>query len=346
MIRFLLIFVALAGCANGPAEEPKPVEATDRGPAETLPIPDTTGIDFPTVFSDAMRQLTIVNTGAPWGGFATTIATVQPGCPDLWVGPPADDNVDINTDDPGLSWYDTCTQSDGTEWNGYAFWDTTVSVTGDPQSYSGETTAATRTLVGDGTVKDGYGNIVYSFDGEASDSIYEVEANGYTTWTWSSLVTGSVGGTDIFADTATPGGYRTDLYLAAAGGVADRVEARGDLYLFTDFLDGRFDSVAADLTLLGPLGAAPDACTLEPYGWIGVRDADAFWYDLVFLPGDIEDYQDPYANDPLGECDGCGTLYIRGVEQGQICVDLTFLFTEGIVRPPVADFIMPLHNLP
>lgn len=341
-MRYLLVL--LVACGGDPADTGAP-PVTDRGPAETLPLPDVSEVDFPAAYSSALRQLMLVSTAAPWRGFTSTLGGVEPGCPDLWVGVPADDDFD-GDEGGGLSWYDTCSAADGTEWNGYAYWETSVSASGLVESYEGRTTEATRTLLGDGTVKDPAGNLRWSFDGDASDSIYEVEGEGYTTWTWSSLVDGTVGGTDVFADTATPGGYRADLYLSASGGVSDRIEARGDLYLFTDLLDGRFDSIAADLTLIGPTGAAPGACTLEPYGWIGLRDPEAYWYDLVFLPAELEDYQDPYANDPLGECDGCGTLYIRGVEQGEVCVDLMTLFTDGVVRPPISDFVMPLRELP
>ncbi len=339
-----IFLILLAGCGGGP-EDTGGEPATNRGPAETLPLPDVADVDFPAAYANALRQLATVSTDVPWRGFTSTLAGVEPGCPDLWVGAPATDDFD-DDDASGLSWYDTCTVADGTEWNGYAYWETSVSASGLVDSYEGRTTEATRSLIGDGTVKAADGNLRWSFDGEASDSIYEVVGDGYTTWTWSSLVDGTVGGTDVFAETATPGGYRTDLYLSAIGGVGERIEARGDLYMFTDLLDGRFDSIAADLTLDGPNGAAPDACTLEPRGWIGLRDPEAYWYDLVFLPAEVEDYQDPYANDPLGECDGCGTLYIRGVEQGEVCVDLMFLFTEGVVRPPVSDFVLPLRDLP
>ena len=321
------LLLLLAACGSDPEDTAAPAE-TDRGPPETLPIPDVAGVDFPAAFSDGLRQLAVVNTAAPWQGFTSTLGGAEPGCPDLWVGPPATDDADIQ-DGNGLSWYDTCSNTDGTNWAGFAYWETAISVAGNANSAEGRSTDATRALIGDGTVKDPAGSLRYSFNGEASDSIYEVEADGYTTWTWSSLLTGTVGGTDVFDGTATPGGYRADLYLSATGGVSDRIEARGDLYMFTDLLAGRFDSIAADLTLIGPLGAAPDACTLEPYGWIGLRDPDAFWYDLVFLPAELEDYQDPYANDPLGDCDGCGTLYIRGVDQGQVCVDHVFDFGDA-----------------
>jgi hypothetical protein len=343
MIALLLVL----GCQH---DDPETAGSdTDlRGPADVLEIPDVSGLDFTQAYADAMRVAIQINTQQPWLGHTTTLATWESGCPDLWVGPPDVDNMGIPEDGAGLSWYDTCVQSTGDAWDGFNYWETSSSVTGEPSAPEGVTTEAARTLIGDASVKDASGGLVYSFDGEASDAIYDVEGAGYSHWTYSSTVTGNVEGVDSFlAGGSTPGGYRSDLYLYQTGGDIDHFEARGDLYLFNDILSGRFDSISVDMTLLGAKGAGPDDCTLEPYGWIGLRDTNAYWYDLVYLPTEVENAQSTYPNDPLSVCDGCGTLYIRGVEQGQICdVDLSFLFTEGITRPPVSDFVLPLHTLP
>jgi hypothetical protein len=339
-----LLFLAACG-ADDPDEAAAPTD--QRGPADVLEIPDTEGIDFERAYLDAMRLGLEVATARPWAGHLAAIADVDvPGaCPDLYVGAPPVDDVMIDEDALGLSWYDTCATGSGLAYDGYAYWQTDVSV-GPSGTVDGTTTSATRTLIADAAVLDAGGALRWEFDGEASDAIYDVVDVGYEHWTYSTLVTGTVSGPDSFTDASTtPGGYRTDLYLFASGGDVDLLEARGNTYLFTDRLHERFDSTAMDLTLIGELGAGPTDCTLEPYGWVGLRDENAFWYDLVFLPTDLLDAQEPYTNDPLSICDGCGTLYIRGVEQGQLCVDLSVLFPE-IERPSVEEFVLPLHSLP
>ncbi len=341
MIALFLLW-ACATSSSTDAEAPP----EDRGPADVLEIPDVSGVDFVEAYLAAMRLNLEVTASRPWGGHLASIDDVEPGCPDLYVGPPPNDDVMIDDASRGLSWYDTCSTTAGLAYDGFSYWETDVSSAGQPDTVEGETTSATRMLVSDAAVRDTDTSLRWEFDGEAADSIYQVEATGYSHWVYSTLVTGTVSGPDSFDGSGTtPGGYRTDLYLYATGGDVDELEARGNTYLFFDRLADRFDSTAMDFTLIGQRGAGPTDCTLEPYGWIGLRDENAYWYDLVFLPTDLLDAQEPYPNDPLSECDGCGTLYIRGVEQGEICVDFSVLFAE-ITRPTVAEFVLPLHSLP
>ena len=103
-----------------------------------------------------------------------------------------------------------------------------------------------------------------------------------------------------------------------------------------------------DLILTGETGAGPDDCTLEPKGWIGLRDENAYWYDLVFMPKDASD-STGYLDDEHSVCDGCGTLYLRGLETenyGQICPDFNDLWLGDTVELPAAeDFILTIQQL-
>ena len=137
------------------------------------------------------------------------------------------------------------------------------------------------------------------------------------------------------------------MYSYRSGGDVERLELRGNVLLFDALLQGRFDSVAADLEFVGTLGAGPEDCTAEPRGWMGLRDENAWWYDLVFLPRYDDDIiAENYANDPLSVCDGCGTLFVRGVESGEVCVDFEDLFDKDPELPDLEEFILTLHNLP
>jgi hypothetical protein len=184
----------------------------------------------------------------------------------------------------------------------------------------------------------------FELDGEVVDSLYQVEAPGYSTWAWSSQLTGTATGRDLVTEGRFQAPARADLYLYATGGDAGRLEARGDVYFFDDLLADRFDSAALDIELLAPESAGPDDCALEPRGWIGLRDENAYWYDLVFLPRYDDATDEDYANDPYGDCVGCGTLFVRGVEAGTVCPDFSGIWSGPLSPPAAEDFILTLRD--
>ena len=53
-----------------------------------------------------------------------------------------------------------------------------------------------------------------------------------------------------------------------------------------------------------------------------------------------------YPNDPYSACDGCGTLYVRGLEQPalEVCMSFDFLWQGLVQPPPVADFVFTLRE--
>ena len=135
---------------------------------------------------------------------------------------------------------------------------------------------------------------------------------------------------------------RADQYVYVEGGDTARLESRGNLYLFEDRIADRWDSVAMDLELVGDDGAGPGDCTLEPTGWLSLRDTNAYWYDVVFLASEA----DTVDTSTDTSCDGCGTLYIRGVESGTVCPDLSAAWDGRLDPPDVADFVLSIHDLP
>ena len=152
----------------------------------------------------------------------------------------------------------------------------------------------------------------------------------------------TVTGTLPFPD-GPAGGWRTDLNLSWTSGDQDTLTANGNVYFFDHLIAGRFDSVNMDLTLQGPTGASPEACTAEPIGFISLRDPDAFWYDLVFDPLESDG---EYDNEPYAGCDGCGTLYIRGVKQeAPVCLDLSWVWSGALTPPAAADYALGLRGL-
>jgi hypothetical protein len=351
MSRATVVALALTFACKG--EEPETtttVSTTVDTTPPAFPLPDDIAtIDFVTAYRDAMNLAVSVSTQQPWLGHTTSITGRGPGCPDFWTGEITDPSGEIVGNDFGLSWYDDCQTSLGMSYDGWVWWDFSVVEAGDPTTAEGLTSDATRTIEGDAFVSDVDGNVVFEFDGTATDSFYNVEADGYTRFTYSSTVDGTVTGSAPFGtDSLTPDGYRSDLFLFLSGGDVDAFEARGNVYMFTPQLEGRFDSIEVDLSFTGPASAAPGSCTLEPLGWIGLRDANALWYDVIFQPRYTDDIVgEPFPNDPRSACDGCGFLYVQGIAQDiQVCMDFNFLFDgQTVPLPDPDDYVLPLHAL-
>lgn len=333
----MLLLALLAAC--GKQED----TGVDLGsPAEELVLPDMDGIDLPAAFADALRLSSDVSLDLAWRANNETLELRHEGCPDLYVGGPNEGDFEADEEYPGVSWNDYCATPGGLYYGGYVYWDSTLTGEGDPDTAEGRTLNGSRTMEASAVVGDNT-SVMFEFKGSGSDSLYLAEAKGgYSRWVYSTLVEATVTGSAVAeAAGGSDDGWRTDLYIYATGGSADTLEMRGNVFFFTPRIQQRFDSVAMELVFAGPDGAAPDACTLEPTGWIGLRDANAYWYDLVFQPTAVEEGAQP--DTEYSACDGCGTLYIRGVETveyGEVCVDFSWLWSEGTVDlPNPEDFI-------
>ncbi len=301
--------------------------------APTLDLPDLSGVDIAAAYVDALSLAQSLTLSTAWQGHVASLSRASSGCPDIYVG--AVDAADLDPDTTAVTWQDYCNQG-VTAFGGWVSWDGSLQSDGDVDTAEGRTIDASRSLSGDGLVSTDAG-AAFELRGDASESVYLVEATDYQRFTWSSLVDATVTGADVFGD-ADAAGWRADMYQAAAGGDAPTLELRGNAWFFDARIADRFDSIDADLAF----GTDP-ACTLEPHGWISLRDTDAFWYDLVFLPLTGDD------GGAYGKCDGCGTLYVRGVETveyGEVCPD----FGEGWQRttddlPDLSSFVLTLREV-
>lgn len=316
-------------------------------PPEELTIPGIDGVDLEGLVVDALGIAIHADNRVVWDAHVATLGMFEGGCPDIYTGTPDLEIDGLDEDARGYSWLDNC-QAGDTRFGGYEYWENRIQVTGEATDLAGRSVDATRMVFGDGVLSQG-GDVIFEFDGEGNDSLSRVDdSTGFSRFTYSSFVDGTVTGSLPFPTGAeTPGGYRTDMYLTYTGGDSERLEARGNVYFFEHRLAGRFDSLAMDLEIVGPLGATPDVCTLEPRGWIGVRDEDAYWYDVVFEPRSDQDATGPdYEPDPYTACDGCGTLYIRGLAQDvQVCPDLSFLWSGALVPPEGHEFALSVRSL-
>jgi hypothetical protein len=341
-MRATIALLSLVAC--GGAEPPEPPTLDD---PVVLEPPDLTGVDLPAAFAEAFELIAAVDVRAAWAAHGRAIRAGQPGCPDLYLGNPDVENIDIRTRGKGLAWMDYCQQGDGTIYSGFTYWEDRIVSDGDETTALGKTVDASRLIFADGAVSRGDA-MLFELVGTASDALSRTTAPDVDDWTYTSLVEGTVTGSYASDAGAVAGGYRTDLYRRTTGGSAQNLESRGNLFLFEHRISGRFDSLAVDLELTGPAGAGPNDCTAEPTGWIAIRDEDAFWYDLVFEARRQGDPQDPdYENQPYEGCDGCGTLYVRGLEQPglEVCVDLGFLWEGALTPPPTSDFALILRDL-
>jgi hypothetical protein len=334
-MRTLLLTMTLLGCG---ATADTGVDLGD--PPEELVLPDMSGIDLPAAFSDAVRLATDVNLDLAWRANLQALELRHKGCPDLYVGAPPEGDFEMDEDYPGLAWSDYCATPGGLYYGGYVYWSADLSGAGDKTTAEGRTLNGSRGMEANAVVGDN-SSVLFELSGRGSDSLYLAQAKGYSRWVYSSLMEATVTGQAVASSGGTEEGWRTDLYVYATGGDADVLELRGNVFFFKPRIQERFDSIAMELSFAGPEGAAPDACTLEPTGWMGLRDANAYWYDLVFQPTSVEEGAKP--DTTYSACDGCGTLYIRGVETveyGEVCVDLSWLWSEGTVTlPDPEDFI-------
>ncbi len=338
------LWVLLFACTADDVGEGDTVAPTVTTPP-TLTLPSVDDVDWEGTFADALTLMLAVDPRVPWATHIDALALGQPGCPHFYAGPP--DQQDVDVGDGGMSWSDRC-DGTATSFGGYAWWDGELSITGDPSDAEGQVTYASRTLIADATVSTG-DEVLLELDGELSDAVNLSLAPGYEHWTYTATVDATLSGTMAWGDgSSAPGGLRAGMYLYYSGGDVDALEARGNVYLPEHRLSGRFDSAAIDALFTGPLGAPPDTCELEPAGYISVRDSDAFWYDLVFQPRYGDDPTDTGgAEAPYGACDGCGTLYIRGVEQPQleVCPDFSSLWNGDLAPPAAQDFILTLRDV-
>lgn len=311
MLRTLPFAMLLAACT--PDEE-----GAGAGPQEVLHTP-LTDVELVSAIQASFDVVLGTTLQAPWAGHAATLSVGDGACPARNAGEPYGQEIyGAGSISPGESWIGECATGDRT-YAGYMFWELAA---------DGETGA--RALYGDATVA--VGDLVeWEFDGEASDRL-EPLGGGYAYY---SEVDATV--TGLLASNAYvgPGGYRASLFVDIETGDAPSFEADGDVLLYEDLFDGRFDSVHVDLEMEAS-SPSPDVCTAEPRGTISFRDADARWYDVVFAPKYHSnlDYEDERS-----ACDGCGTVYWRGYEQRTVCLDFDFLW-DALKTPTSTDFAL------
>lgn len=334
-MRPLALLLVLSACNSEPAE---PVDTGD--PPVELVVPTVEKERMEAAAVEALSLALHLDPRAVWTDHTTALELASPGCPDFFAGTPDLDNGDI-PDDPGWAWSDLCTGPGGRRYAGWSWWDNTLDVTGDASTAVGAEARGSRRLVGDGIVTVD-GSTVLELDGEVSDSVQRTDATGYSAWSYNTVVDATLGGPGI--DSLAPGGLRAELVRNTTGGDTTTLDLRGNVFFFEHRIDERYDSLSVNLSWGTPDSLGPDACTEEPAGWLGLRDENAFWYELVFQPR-YTDSDNPYDDSAFNPCDGCAVLYVRGIEQPtRICPDLSALW-EQLSAPEPSAFALDMRTL-
>lgn len=337
-----LALLLLAGCAGGASDG----DDTGYDPPVVLATPDLSGVDLVTLWEDAFRELIRVDARAPWASHVDTLERAVPGCPDFYYGVPDVENGEFPEMGEGMSWADHCVTQGDRRFAGYTFWQNSADMEGTVVSLEGLSTTGSRALFTDGLVSEG--DLVFSeLDGTIRDSFLRVQTESTDEWTYNSLVDATITGSAAQSHGMPEGGLRADLVLSYRGGDVQTLDdARGNVFFFERRLGDRFDSIAIDLTHAAPSNNASD-CPDEPYGYISLRDENAFWYDLVFQPRYGMD-DTGFDNQPYTACDGCGRIYVRGLDQGiDVCPDLSFLWDGNTLTPPAIDeFLLSSRDIP
>lgn len=329
----LLLFTGCTGPADDTAPEETKVELDTAPP--TVSDADLTGVDE-QLFVDSVALILTVSANSVWGAIDASLARGNgSSCPDVYLGTPNPNEVDfegVDDDFDGWSWYDYC-RNGSTRIGGGMFWDTELvtSIDKGDTLYEGQRSLVSAAWVGTDD------ETFVQFDGDLDDSLRMRVApgGGKTVEGYSMSFDGIVGGSDLFADAT---GWRSTLEFDYQPGSFSII---GNLFMFEQVVDGRFDAWSYQLE------EGDTTCAKEPEGWLAVRAIDGFWFELDYeTPLDYGDTGKVPDTDPYAACDGCGTLYVRGIDQlerqevGVLCPDFSTAWS-GIATPQPEDFLYP-----
>lgn len=214
-------------------------------------------------------------------------------------------------------WYDTCTAEDETSYSGYALgYDYSGLVSG---AYEYDQYAY---MYGSGSVTSPEG-----YELEIGGNVYDYEYDyygDYYSYYYTYIVGNFAYDDPAFADTWLAAGLSVNLYV-----YGDHYEGAQNTLTFTGSLAGMTGDVNTIVLTDTYIYTASrgSACEEEPSGTISVRDANGEWYDVVF-------HGPPYAGASVfpPDCDGCGQVFFRGQQLGEVCPDFSIL-TDWEDRP-------------
>jgi hypothetical protein len=363
-----LSIVLVLGAIGCTVEPPEPKAGPQAGALRNpTPPVDYKELDMRAAVEEALQFGGLVTTAAAWRGHVATMDLGRLGCPQVWAGVPPEDllNLDLASEDAmGLTWLADCATDPGaTGFEGFAYWEST-----------NDGVIGTRTLVADASVTDATGNVLFDYDGSASDTLDLSQGSAYAS-AFSGVISGSLAGIGS--------GLRAQNNTADAnGGFVASWSASGDL---------TFDGSVEAFDGFGPPDDRPaDApeledqiswepgmprftsarfqlsfdvdCPSEPHGYIGLRGNEGFWFDVYFLPlydiaeDSAQSNAYPYEQIDNVACDGVGTLFARNVDlkaadeedagwSRELSPDFAAV-VASLPTPSITDYVYTLRNLP
>ncbi len=209
-----------------------------------------------------------------------------------------------------IFWIGACETPEGSVFDGYA-----QLTEYDDANFSGTTYFANATI----TTASGYRYVSAAHITDVQIGGVSDDRRQYDTFT------GAVTGTNTWDGPGVSGTWMEEGLLPAMtltftvyedgardGTLTGVVAIPGDVFLAASY----------DATLWNEASGA--ACAEEPSGTVSLRDPDGNWYEARFDGGlEVED---------ASACDGCGTVYWRGQEVGEVCPDFSTWLSWG-TRP-------------
>lgn len=289
-----LTLTALCACAGASDD-------TD-APADELPyvLPDD-AVDEPPAEVDVAALTASVQAAfdAALGLHALPVITAfgaaatdhDEACPPIWT-----------ETETALQWYGDCTTEGGTTYAGYALYEAAAVY---DETFDGTTTY----LYGAGSITTAEGHtLLVGGTAAVSTGMTDEGPSGQST------VTGSFAwdGPDA-AGTWLADGTELDLTMAW-------LRAEWGRYVF---FDGAMVPSTGSPVHFSQVAVLDVICPNEPGGMVSVRGPDG-WVDVTF---DL-DLNAPEAT-PAAACDGCGRATYRGVDVGELCIDVDGLASFG-----------------
>lgn len=316
-MRNVLIVSLIAGCAGAPQADPEQ-EPETAPTVETEPpsdyIFDEGELPDPTASLDDIGEalqvaldLTMTIHAAPVQEAYTAAMEGSTGaCPYVYATP------------DGSYWYDSCTASDGSEFDGYVF---AYEAAGLFDPYSGLVLDYWYAF-GGATVENSRGDTL-----ELAGGAVSIKGTGDSGGTEYTIYQTDVGGTFAWDGPEANG---TWLSSGIDPDLISNVTSIPVVNQASVFLSGGFGGFADgwaiafdDNTIGGPLLGLP--CAEELSGTIGIRAPDGSWYDIQFQGSDG---QDPSYDD--ARCDGCGDVFYQGEPMGEVCVDASAMLDMAV----------------
>lgn len=311
-MRRTFITALLWACAGSEGDVPEEVSPEDPPPSPYIfeegdsPEPTASLQEIGAALQEALDLAMTIHAQPVQAAYARAMAGSTQSCPYVYATP------------DGSYWYDSCTATDGSEFDGYIF---AYEADDFYDPYSGYTYDYWYAF-GGATVEDAEGNLL-----ELAGGAVSLTAHGSSYGTEVVVYQSDIGGTFRWDGPEAEGtwmeaGIEPDL-ITYTTAVPSLGQSSTVLYGgFGGFAGGY--AIAFDENVIGgeALGLP---CAEELSGTVGLRAPDGTWYDIRFHGSDGTD-----ADYDPSQCDGCGEIFYQGEPMGEVCADPSEILSRGV----------------